>query len=360
MFEVKEAKREASPVLAAFIGQSGSGKTLSALLMMRGIVGPKGKIVVIDTEGKRALIYADDPEVGGFHHIDFVAPFSSDRFREAVKAAIAAGADGIIIDSASHEHEAEGGMLDYADQEERRMSGNNRRGNAKWIKPKMAHGRFITAVKSAPVHVIFCIREKIIIDVDARPAKEVYLPVCDRDLPFEMALTIRLEPGTHRATFIKVPKPFQSHVSDGQVVTVEHGRLLMEEAGRGEKIDVDARAIVARLERAAESGVSQLEATYKAEWREQAPAGSPEDLRSMTPARSEMKKHLERLKRIAADADEAKKRPAGDDFPGGPAPEEEPDSIGTMPAPSYNFDNLDTTTEGEGNLFDAPEDKADF
>lgn len=353
MFEVKEAKREASPVLAAFIGQSGSGKTFSALLFMRGIVGPKGKIVVIDTEGKRALIYADDPEIGGFHHIDFVAPYSSDRFREAVKAAIAWGADGIIIDSASHEHEAEGGMLDYADQEAARMP-NNKRGNAKWIKPKMAHGRFITAVKSAPVHVIFCIREKIIIDVDARPAKEVFLPVCDRDLPFEMALTIRLEPGTHKATFIKVPKPFQAHVHDGQVVTVDHGRLLMEEAGRGEKIDVSSREAISRLERAADRGVSELEATYKAEWREAGPASSADDLRKVTTGRSEMRKHLERLKRIAADADEARKsQPRSDDFPGDTVREEAPDSIGIVPSVAPNFDSLEQG-QAEGNLFNEP------
>ncbi|HKY45724.1 MAG TPA: ATP-binding protein, partial [Pyrinomonadaceae bacterium] len=112
-FEFKEAQREAAPVFIGIEGESGSGKTYSALLLARGIVGPKGKIGVIDTEGKRSLMYADDPDIGGFLHMDFVAPYSSDRFRKAVHAARAAGVDVIVIDSASHEHEAEGGMLDY-------------------------------------------------------------------------------------------------------------------------------------------------------------------------------------------------------------------------------------------------------
>jgi len=349
MFEVKEAKREASPVLAAFIGQSGSGKTLSALLMMRGIVGPAGKIVVIDTEGGRALIYADDPEVGGFHHIDFVGPWSSDRFREALKAAIAAGADGIIIDSASHEHEAEGGMLDFADSEERR----GQKGRAKWIKPKMAHGRYITAVKSAPCHVILCIREKIIIDIDAKPAVKVFLPSCDRDLPFEMALTIRLEPETHKATFIKVPKPFLAHVKDGMVVTAEHGRLLMAEAGKGTKINIDSRAIIAELEAAADNGADALRLAYAAAWK----ANGPADNKVLSPTRIEIQKNAERLKRIAAEADAlAKARAANpDQFPGDPPAD--PSEIGTIaPIVPPDFDNLQ---EGEGELF-KPEDKSDF
>ena len=351
MFEIKEAKREASPVFAGFIAQSGGGKTLSMLLFARGLVGPTGKIGLIDTEGGRALIYADDPEVGGFYHLDFVAPWSSDRYREALREMIAAGMDAVIFDSASHEHEAEGGMLWMADQ----YQGSNRRG--KWIKPKMAHGRFITACRSAPVHVLFGIREKVIIDVDKTPAEKIFLPVCDRDLPFEFMLTVRLEPETHRATFIKVPKPFQKHVTDGAILTVEHGRLLMAEAGKGEKIDTVAREAIASLERDAAGGSEALRRAWAATWRQHAPAGAPEDNKAMTPVRRELQKHLERIKGIAAQADaDAKARAANpDQFPGDPPAD--PSEIGTIaPIVPPDFDNLQ---EGEGELF-KPEDKSDF
>lgn len=337
MFEIKEAKREASPVFAGFIAQSGGGKTLSMLLFARGLVGPAGKIGLVDTEGGRALIYADDPDVGGFFHLDFVAPWSSDRFREALREMIAAGMDAVIFDSASHEHEAEGGMLAMADA----YTGTNKRG--KWIKPKMAHGRFITACRSAPVHVLFGIREKIIIDVDKTPAEKIYLPACDRDLPFEFMLTVRLEPETHRATFIKVPKPFLKHVTDGAVLTVDHGRLLMAEAGKGEKIDTISRETIARLELAAQDGGEALQASYKAEWKKQGPAATPDDLRTITPGRAEMQKHLERLKTIAAQP--------RDQFPGDEGREEnDPSDIGKIaPIVPPNFDSIQQ--EGDGELF---------
>lgn len=331
MFEVVEAKREAAPVLAAFIGQSGSGKTYSALLFMRGIVGPEGRIVVIDTEGKRSLIYADDPDVGGFHHVDFVEPYSSDRFREALRVALAFGADGIIIDSASAEHEGSGGMLEFADREAERMK-DNKRGNAKWIRPKMAHGRFMSAVRSCPAHVILCIREKIVIDVDVKPAVKVYLPSCDRDLPFDMGISVRLEPEAHRATFIKVPKPFLAHITDGEVVTVEHGRLLMAEAGKGDAADPAVAKMIAQLEAAADQGAEPLRHAYREAWKDAGPHATNDDVKKITPRRSKLQQHLEGLKLRAEKAERA-----GIDTSSSPAPGEIGD-IDTRQAPDDDGD----------------------
>lgn len=242
-FVVQVAKREAAPITAAIIGASGSGKTYSALLFARGLVGKDGKIVVIDTEGKRALIYADDAEVGGFYHVDLGVPYSSDRYKQAVMAAVMADADAVIIDSASHEHEGEGGMIDFADKEELRMSKRRDRSRSKWIAPKTAHNRFVRYAISCPVHVIFCIREKSVADMseDAKKKKPedkvLNLPVCEKNLKYEMTLSIRLEPETHKATFIKVPKPFEAYISDGEVLTVEHGKKLLQVANVGENLD---------------------------------------------------------------------------------------------------------------------------
>ena len=295
-FEFKEAQREAAPVFIGIEGESGSGKTYSALLLARGIVGPKGKIGVIDTEGKRSLMYADDPDIGGFLHMDFVAPYSSDRFRKAVHAARAAGVDVIVIDSASHEHEAEGGMLDYADQEEARGV----KPRAKWIKPKMAHNRFVRAALSCGAHIIFCIRIKTIVDTDVKPVVLKKLPVCESNLPYEFTLRLRVE-NEGIAHFEKVPKPFQQHVRDGERITVEHGRLLMHEASKG--VDMShLTKLIANLEEAASSGTEVFRTAWQAAWRNNGPEG---DNRKMTAERVELNKHLERLKRLAADTDAA-------------------------------------------------------
>lgn len=320
-FEFKQAEREAAPVFIGIEGESGSGKTYSALLLARGIVGPKGKIGVIDTEGRRSKMYADDPDIGGFDHVDFVAPYSSDRFRMAVHSAVKAKIDILVVDSASHEHEAEGGMLDFADQQE--ASGVNKR--AKWIKPKMQHNRFIRTVLSCGIHIIFCIRIKTIVDTDAKPAVKVKFPVCESNLPYEFVLRIHVE-NEGIAHFLKVPKPFQAHIRDGERVTVEHGRLLMHEAAKG--VDTSRMtAIIHNLSEAAASGMAVFREAWKASWRNAGPEG---DTKTTTPDRAELNKHLDRLKRLAEDADKAADEKPDDREPGEigdrvtPEPKKEP------------------------------------
>jgi len=316
MFQIKRASREAAPVFAAFIGGPGSGKTYSALLFARGLVGPKGRIGVIDAEGGRSLVYADDPDIGGFEHLDLIEPYSSDRFRLAVKEFISHGIDCIIIDSASHEHEAVGGMLDFADQEEAR--GTNKR--MKWVRPKMQHNRFIRTALSCGAHMIFCIREKTIVDTDTKPPTRIVLPVCESNLPYEFMISIHMR-DEGIAEFQKVPKPFQKYIRQGERVTVEHGALLMQEAGKGQDTS-KILAIVHNLEDAASSGSEVFKTAWMAAWRNAGPEG---DNKTVTADRAELQKNLDRLKRIASDADLV----AGDDDA-----DREPGDIGKFDKPA--------------------------
>ncbi len=328
-FEFKKAEREAAPVFVGIEGKSGSGKTFSALLLARGIVGPNGKIGVIDTEGKRSLMYADDPEIGGFLHMDFVAPYSSDRFRQAIHAARAAGVDVIVIDSASHEHEAEGGMLDFADQEEARGV----KPRAKWIKPKMQHNRFVRAALSCGAHIIFCIRVKTIVNTDTKPATKEDYAVCESNLPYEFTIRLRVE-NEGVAHFEKVPKPFQKHVRQGERITVEHGALLMQEASRGKDVS-KLTAIIANLEEAASSGTEVFRTAWQAAWRNN---GEPGDVKTITPARAELNKNLERLKRLASDADQVGKDDEGERAPDDPGTFDRPEQKQTTQANAYEED----------------------
>jgi len=239
-FTIKKAERAFGKIVACFKGMSGSGKTYSALIFARGLVGPNGKIVVIDTEGRRALMYAGDPLIGEFEHMEFDAPYSSERTAEAIKTAAAAGADAIIFDSASHEHEAEGGMLWFADQEDERLRKADKYGNdpgmRKWIKPKMEHNRFIRTAVSVKPNVIFCIRQTQTTEMqdvteNGRTKKKAVVivnDVCEKNLEFDMDIVIELERESHRAKFIKVPKPYLAAISNGDVITVQHGARFAE------------------------------------------------------------------------------------------------------------------------------------
>jgi len=316
MFEVIEARREAAPILAAFVGQSGSGKTLSALLFARGLVGPSGKIVMLDTEGKRSLIYADNEEVGGFNFIEFVPPFSSERFQAAAKSAIASGADCIVIDSASHEHEAEGGFLEYADQEEKRIGGRGA-ARSKWIRPKGARNRFIRTLTSAPCHVILCIRQKQIVDMDVRPAVKILKPGCGEDLMFEMKIVIELETETHLTKFTKVPLPFQQHIREGEMIRVEHGELLLQEANKGQARDSATDRMIAEIKETAEGGFDVAKNAFTAAWQNGTPA-----------EKAALEKHKPEILRIAKQAEDSGKQqddapPAGE-FGDKPAEAEQP------------------------------------
>tara|TARA_R110000744_G_scaffold326330_1_gene432073 strand:+ start:1090 stop:2073 length:984 start_codon:yes stop_codon:yes gene_type:complete len=306
MFEIVEAKRESAPITAAFIGGSGSGKTYSALLFARGLVGPNGVIVVIDSEGGRANIYADDPEIGGFHRIDMVEPYTSKRFKEAFRAAIGHGADAVIIDTASHEHE---GFLEFAEAEGNRMGNSGMSSRNKWIKPKGERKRFYSAISSSHAHVILTIRLNRIVNMDVKPAVEIMKPECDKDLPYRMDLSIQIN-ADHTTKVIKVPKPLLGIVEDGVFITKEHGQKLAADSEQQAKPDHSIIETMIRLENEAHAGADALKVAWATEWKK---AGPSDDMKKITPARAEMQKHLERLKSLAADV-EADGRPEAGEF----------------------------------------------
>src|SRR6185369_4310727 len=69
---IKKASRTGVKPLIGFYSESGCGKTMSGLLLARGLVGPSGKIVMIDTESGRGSLYADVIE-GGYDVLEFAS-----------------------------------------------------------------------------------------------------------------------------------------------------------------------------------------------------------------------------------------------------------------------------------------------
>lgn len=104
-----KAVRTRSWLSVALYGPSGSGKTWSALELATGASRVSGgKIGLIDTENGRALRYADHFD---FHHIPLDPPFESEAYLEAIQYAVSNGVTQLVVDSMSHEHEGEGGVL---------------------------------------------------------------------------------------------------------------------------------------------------------------------------------------------------------------------------------------------------------
>lgn len=183
------------PLMIAIVGASGSGKTLSALLLAEGIkrVQP-GPIVVIDTEALRALKHADgNPD--RFIHVPFAPPFGPLDYVEAIKHALTHTPSTIIVDSISHEWEGEGGVLDQHDTVVAEKGRSH--DQIAWKKPKGEHTKLKHFILQQRCNWIFCFRakEKIKPVKGGEPEDLGWQPLGAEDLIYEMDLCALLYPG---------------------------------------------------------------------------------------------------------------------------------------------------------------------
>ena len=156
-FQVKKAVREEVCVKIALMAPSGGGKTYGSLRLATGmadetekISGTRPKIVMINTEGKRGLYYADEFD---YDIIDLDAPYEPELFIDAINYVVAEYDKPIIIlDSTSHEWEGKGGCLEI----HKRAGGRYQ----DWDKVTPRHDAFINAIADCPTHVIATMRGK--------------------------------------------------------------------------------------------------------------------------------------------------------------------------------------------------------
>ena len=145
--QFRKAARKQAKIKIGLQGSSGSGKSYSSLLLAFGLVSDWSKIVVIDSENNSADLYA---HLGEYNVIPISAPFTPEKYVEAISLAIQHGMEAIVIDSISHEWEY---LVDYHSN----MQGNSFQN---WGKVTPRHNAFINAVLQAPAHVIATIRSK--------------------------------------------------------------------------------------------------------------------------------------------------------------------------------------------------------
>ena len=199
-FEHKPAKRERVPMLVGLVGPSGSGKTKSALRLADGMVkATGGKVFVVDTEARRALHYADEHE---FEHVPMDAPYSPLDYLAALEYCVAQGATVVIVDSASHEHEGPGGVLDMHDTFLDQKCGDDwkkrqRLTMSAWIEPKAQRRKLIGAVLRLGINGIFCFRakEKIKLKPGKDPIQLGWQPIAGDEFVYEMLVNVFLPPG---------------------------------------------------------------------------------------------------------------------------------------------------------------------
>lgn len=252
-FEDTEAIRAATQVLIGLVGPSGGGKTFSALRLATGIQRiTGGDIHLIDTEARRSLHYADSFK---FRHTEFKAPFGPLDYLAAIEHCVSRGAKIIIVDSASHEHEGPGGVLEMHGTELDRLAGNDygkrdRFNLLAWQKPKSERRRLINSILQMPVNFIFCFRAKD----KTKPGKDNtgkstmislgWMPIAGEEFVYEMTVNMLLYPGsngvplwqpeeTGEKAMIKLPAQFRQIFEERQPLSEQIGEQLAAWAAGG-------------------------------------------------------------------------------------------------------------------------------
>jgi hypothetical protein len=149
-FQLHQAKRSKAKIKVGLQGPSGGGKTYSALLLAKGLVGDWSKIAVIDTENHSADLYS---HLGNYNVLHLEAPFTPERYISAIEACEKSGMQAIVVDSISHEWEGTGGILSIHST----MVGNS---FTNWSKLTPRHNEFIQKILQSPAHIIATIRTK--------------------------------------------------------------------------------------------------------------------------------------------------------------------------------------------------------
>jgi hypothetical protein len=272
-FEYRPAERGAAIPLIGIYGRSGTGKTFSSLLLARGLVGPKGKIGVIDTEQGRGALYAD--QIPGGYEIGQLDKFHPKDYIDAIDAFEKAGMNCIIIDSGSHEWEGIGGVRDMAALSE----ANKGPGIHNWIKPKQEHSKFMQRILRSKVPIIICLRAKYrTVQGKDKNGKTTIIrdehttPTQDSDFIFEMTAHMEiLDDHSVRLTKWSLPELQGCFPTNGPI-TVETGEKVMaclsgttpSEAPEPVSGDDGPTDMVDEAYKAAGEGTAALETWWKA------------------------------------------------------------------------------------------------
>jgi len=223
MFEIRKATKKQSKLRVLLEGASGSGKTKSGLILIESIAK---KYAVIDTERGSSELYSDAHD---FDVLRLESPYTPERYIEAIIAVQAAGYDGVLIDSITHEWNGPGGCLEIQDKLGGRFQD--------WAKVTPRHQKFIDTILGCNMHVVATVRSKVDYSFDPttkKVTKQGMAPQQRDGMDFEMTLVFALNQA-HMATATKD----RTNIFDGNqehVIVPDTGKKILDWLNSGEKV----------------------------------------------------------------------------------------------------------------------------
>ena len=227
--KLQTASRKRSKMKMSCSGPSGSGKTMSSLLVAYGLCSNWSKIAVIDTENHSAELYA---HLGNYNVLPLTAPYTPEKYSEAIDVCTDAGMEVIIIDSLTHEWEY---LLDYHSS----LQGNS---FTNWSKVTPRHNDFVQKILQCPSHVIATMRTKqdyVLSEKNGKMVPEkVGLKTVQRDgMDYEFTLVFDLDI-KNNATASKDRTGLFSGKPE-QKLSIQTGKLIQDWCNAGADVTTD-------------------------------------------------------------------------------------------------------------------------
>lgn len=238
MIGFKKATRDNIWTKTLLIGASGAGKSYSALRMATGFAKELSKttnkeerIAYIDTESRRSTYYAKEFD---YDILELDAPFTPERYIEAIDMAIKAGYKVLIIDSMTHEWSGKGGCLEMHSK----IPGNS---YTAWRQITPRHENFLDKIIDSPIHIFATVRGKdkyVLEEVNGKQTpRKVPLGYEQRDnTEYLFTVSFMIDQDSHIASAVKDNTHLFEMKND--ILTEKHGGELCIWANDG---DIDAK-----------------------------------------------------------------------------------------------------------------------
>ncbi len=228
--QLQKASRKKASIKMSLQGPSGSGKTYSSLLLAYGLFNDWSKIAIIDSENHSSELYS---HLGSYNVLQLSAPYTPEKYVQAIEACWQAGMQVIIIDSISHEWE-------YILEAHASLPGNS---FTNWQKIGLRHKAFIQVILSSKAHIIATTRTKqdyVLNERNGRvvPEKVGLKSVQREGLEYEFTLVFDLDMKNHATaskdrTGLFFGKPEQK-------LKVETGKLIQDWCNSGTEVTTEA------------------------------------------------------------------------------------------------------------------------
>lgn len=256
--QLKQSEKKQVKLRLGLSGASGFGKTTSALLLAYGMTSDWSKIAVIDTENSSASLYSD---LGNFNVLDLYAPYSPERYIQAIELCEKSNISVIIIDSASHEWNGSGGCLDIHEKLGGRWQD--------WASVTPKHQAFIDKILQSQCHIITTTRRKMDYSLDigsngkTQVVKHGTKEITRDGFEYELTINFELINENHLAKASKDRTSLFANKSEF-VITTETGKKILDWCNSGTNLQ-DARDKII-----ATKTVDELKVLYNqySSWRE--------------------------------------------------------------------------------------------